>query len=226
MINIANPIPSAIMLESYNSKIKKLLKYGNKDSITWEIVAGDMAGPSDVVLTLPGGVTKTTSIIRTEISKELPADEDGYVKVDTDNINLNTELENIQNAVIAASNISRSDFATIYSPEFAMSVLIWVSKGIYIPPQDMILTDLEVPESDGVNPVTSIVKLTKVTMKSTSLAYVGELTVANTTAAITFVLFHHFFLPPSTIINSCSFNSSIPINSKFIVNPPCIFYIL
>lgn len=181
MINIANPIPSEIMLESYNSKIKKLLKYGNKDSITWEIVAGDMAGPSDVVFTLPGGVTKTTSIIRTEISKELPADEDGYVKVDTDSVNLNPELENIQNDIIAASNISKSDFATIYSEEFAMSVLIWVSKGIYIPPQDMILTDLEVPEPAGVNPVTSIVKLTKVTMKSTSLAYVGELTVANTT---------------------------------------------
>lgn len=197
MINIANPIPSAIMLESYNSKIKKLLKYGNKDSITWEIVAGDMAGPSDVVFTLPGGVTKTTSIIRTEISKELPADEDGYVKVDTDNINLNPELENIQNDIIAASNISKSDFATIYSEEFAMSVLIWVSKGIYIPPQDMILTDLEVPEPNGlidlddgligsddiVEAVARIVKLTKVTIKSTSLAYVGEITVANTTVA-------------------------------------------
>lgn len=196
MFNIANPMPSAIMLESYNSKIKKLLKYGNKDSITWEILAGDMAGPSDVIFTLPGGVTKTTSIIRTEISEELPADEDGYVKVNTDSINLNPELENIQNDIIAASNISKSDFATIYSEEFAMSVLIWVNKGIYIPPQDMILTDLEVPERAGsgdtigglidpdaiVEPVASIVKLTKVTMKSTSLAYVGDITVANTTS--------------------------------------------
>lgn len=191
MINIANPIPSAIMLESYNSKIKKLLKYGNKNSITWEILAGDVAGPSDVIFTLPGGVTKTTSIVRTEISEELPADEDGYVKVNTDDVNLNPELENIQNDIIAASNISKSDFATIYSEEFAMSVLIWVNKGIYIPPQDMILTDLEVPAEvpgevpgfiESIEPTVSIVKLTKVTMKSTSLAYVGEITVANVTS--------------------------------------------
>lgn len=194
MTSIVNTIPSTVMLESYNSKLKKLLKYGNGDDVKWT-VNGTAAGEVDVIISLPGGTTKTVQITRSDLKSKIPNDVDlDYVTIDVDSTNNVTDLVAIQNEILKVSNIGNADYDMIYSPEFAMSVLLWINKGIYVPPADMILTDVTpaavedtselilIPDDgmkfeDDVAPVI-VTKLTEVKMKPNSLAYVGSIKVA------------------------------------------------
>ena len=203
MINIVNPIPSAVMLESYNNKIKKLLKYSNGEDVTWSVNDSDVPGEVDVTINLPGGSTKVVKVVRSDISTKLPNDVGfDYVTVNVDVVDSNANIAFIQNEIMKASNINKANYDMIYSSEFAMSVLLWVCKGIYIPPTDMILTEVNnevpetlpplgeipkplpplgelIPELGEPVPETEIIKFTEVKIKSNSLAYVGSVRIAH-----------------------------------------------
>lgn len=200
MINIVNPIPSAVMLESYNNKIKKLLKYSNGEDVTWSVNDSDVPGEVDVTIKLPGGSTKLVKVVRSDISTELPNDVGfDYVTVNVDVVDSNANIALIQNEIMKASNINKANYDMIYSSEFAMSVLLWIYKGIYIPPTDMILTEVNnevpetlppsgelipklgelIPELGEPVPETEIIKFTEVKIKSNSLAYVGSVRIAH-----------------------------------------------
>lgn len=193
MINIVNPIPSVVMLESYNNKIKKLLKYSNGEDVTWSVNDSDVPGEVDVTINLPGGSTRVVKVVRSDISTKLPNDVGfDYVTVNVDVVDSNANIAFIQNEIMKASNINKANYDMIYSSEFAMSVLLWVCKGIYIPPTDMILTEVnnEVPETlpplgellpelGEPVPETEIIKFTEVKIKSNSLAYVGSVRIAH-----------------------------------------------
>lgn len=187
MINYVDPIPSTVLLESYNNKIKKLLKYGDGDDIQWVVNGQESAGEVEVTVNLSSGATKTVKVTRTDIATEIPADADSEnVTIDVDVKDV-PGLANIQNTLMEVSNIGKTDYDALHSPEFAMSVLLWVRKGVYVPPADMILTNVDSPEEDTslpagpiLNPDTGpkIVKVTEVKIKSNSLAYVGSIRVA------------------------------------------------
>lgn len=171
MINIPNAIPSTLMIESYNNKIKKLLKYGNTGAVKWQVIGGDIPGETEVVLTLPSGNTKSVRVERFDIAKVLSANSNDEVLIDID------AYYNIQNAaetqmVIAeASNLNIRNNSVLYSEEFAMSNILWLTKGVYVPPQDMqitLVTDAT-SQSNGVKKV--------LTINENSLGYVGGVTI-------------------------------------------------
>ena len=123
--------------------IKKLLKYSNGEDITWSVNDTDVPGEVDVTINLPGGSTKVVKVVRSDISTKLPNDVGfDYVTVNVDVVDSNANIALIQNEIMKVSNINKANYDMIYSSEFAMSVLLWIYKGIYIPPTDMILTEV------------------------------------------------------------------------------------
>ena len=171
MINIPNAIPSTLMIESYNNKIKKLLKYGNTDAVKWQIVGDDSPGETEVVLTLPSGNTKSVKVERFDIAKVLSANLDGEVLVDIDayyNIPNATET---QKAIAEASNLNIRNSNVLYSEEFAMSNILWLTKGVYVPPQDMQITLV----TDATSQSNGVKK--QLTINENSLGYVGGATI-------------------------------------------------
>ena len=171
MINIPNAIPSTLMIESYNNKIKKLLKYGNTDAVKWQVVGGDSPGETEVVLTLPSGNTKSVKVERFDIAKVLSADLEGEVLIDIDAYYNIPNAAETQKVIAEASNLNIRNNNVLYSEEFAMSNILWLTKGVYVPPQDMqitIVTDAT-SQSNGVKKV--------LTINENSLGYVGGVTI-------------------------------------------------
>lgn len=171
MINIPNAIPSTLMIESYNNKIKKLLKYGNTDAVKWQVVGGDSPGETEVVLTLPSGNTKSVKVERFDIAKVLSADLEGEVLIDIDAYYKIQNTAETQKVIAEASNLNIRNNNVLYSEEFAMSNILWLTKGVYVPPQDMhitIVTDAT-SQSNGVKK--------QLTINENSLGYVGGVTI-------------------------------------------------
>lgn len=168
MINIPNAIPSTLMVESYNNKIRKLLKYGNLSTLTWVVLGDSTPGETNVVVTLPTGNTKTVSVNRIDIALTLGADENNIVELNnSDYVNIE-DIAEIQRAVAIASNLSLKNNSVLYSDSFTMSVLLWVVKSIYVPPQDITLTDI-VTSDNSESPQRKLL-----TISNNSLAYVGD----------------------------------------------------
>lgn len=168
MINVPNAIPSTLMIESYNNKIKKLLKYGNLSTLTWVVLGDNTPGETDVVITLPTGNTKTVTINRVDISATLGANEFNVTELNSDLYDNVEDISEIQRAVAEASNLNIKNNTTLYSESFAMSVLLWVTKSVYVPPQDIVLTKIVKAVGD-VSPVQKLL-----TISDDSLGYVGS----------------------------------------------------
>lgn len=171
MINIPNAIPSTLMIESYSNKIKKLLKYGNTDAVKWQVVGDDSPGETEVVLTLPSGNTKSVKVERFDIAEVLSVNLDGEVLIDIDAYYNIPNAAETQKAIAEASNLNIRNNNVLYSEEFAMSNILWLTKGVYVPPQDMqitIVTDAT-SQSNGVKK--------QLTINENSLGYVGSVTI-------------------------------------------------
>ena len=171
MINIPNVIPSTLMIESYNNKIKKLLKYGNTGAVKWQVIGGGIPGETEVVLTLPSGNTKSVRVERFDIAKVLSANSNDEVLIDIDAYYNIQNAAETQKAIAEASNLNIRNNSVLYSEEFAMSNILWLTKGVYVPPQDMqitLVTDAT-SQSNGVRKV--------LTINENSLGYVGVVTI-------------------------------------------------
>lgn len=171
MINIPNAIPSTLMIESYNNKIKKLLKYGNTDAVKWQVVGGDSPGETEVVLTLPSGNTKSIKVERFDIAKVLSVNLEGEVLIDIDAYYNIPNAAETQKVIAEASNLNIRNNNVLYSEEFAMSNILWLTKGVYVPPQDMQITLV----TDATSQSNGVKK--QLTINENSLGYVGGVTI-------------------------------------------------
>lgn len=185
MTTVPNIVPSTVMVESYNNKIKRIINYKDDDVVSWTVYSSGDAGLTPVSVVLRNGDTKSFDTMRYSLSEVLNPNEDGFVLLNRAAMDIymqdypGSEV-GFQEKVALASNVDLDNDELLFSSEFEHTLLFWGLTNNFIPPQEITVTDIS-KEQNVIDYIATLgstfISSSKVAAKENSLGFIGEVNV-------------------------------------------------
>lgn len=135
------------MIDSYNARIMKLMRYSNQDVLSWVLVDNNAVGTTQAVISMKTGERKTIDIARYALDSVLKPNEAGYVLIDRDILDdivhqFPGGLEGFQRTLAEASGIDLDNESALFSDEFGVTLLAWAANKVFVPASEITVTDI------------------------------------------------------------------------------------
>ena len=192
-MSITNQKPSGVMLDSYNSRISKLMKYKPSDVVSYELVDSTATGKTIANVTMSNGNVEPVVIMRYNLNEVLVPNAAGYVIIDVTSGESAMEsypggFVGLLKVVAEACGIDSDDTVMLQSFAFEFTTTLWLMHGVFIPPSEVTFVDItqEASTVAYTDTLTQIVSgVTIVQAKADSLGYTGSVKMVLVVAADT-----------------------------------------
>lgn len=146
-MSITNQKPSGVMLDSYNSRISKLMKYKPSDVVSYELVDSTATGKTVANVTMSNGNVEPVVIMRYNLNEVLVPNAAGYVILNTSTfesavLDFPGGMAGLSDVIARASGVDLGDRDMLGSLEFEVSLTLWILHEVFIPPTEITLTQI------------------------------------------------------------------------------------
>lgn len=146
-MSILNQKPSGVMLDSYNSRISKLMKYTANDIVSYELVDSTATGKTIANVTMSNGNVEPVNVMRYKLNEVLVPNADGYVILNTSTVESAVlvfpgGMAGLSDVIARASGVDLGDSDMLGSLEFEVSLTLWILHEVFIPPTEITLTQI------------------------------------------------------------------------------------
>lgn len=177
--------PSAVLIESYNERLRKFLLPEDVQNATITVGESDSDGVATATITIPGKKTITTKIKRLNVDSTAPLTSvpelggEKFMRLLMDDMDaVRVASSDIMNAIGIRTpddiaNLPLEDQVTLEGA-IMLSAAIWIKEGVFVPPTDIIVDDISNNYSEYLAKNGNVLGVFEVTAKPASLAYMGK----------------------------------------------------
>ena len=177
--------PSAVLIESYNERLRKFLLPEDVQNATITVGESDSDGVATATITIPGKKTITTKIKRLNVDSTAPLTSvpelggEKFMRLLMDDMDaVRVASSDIMNAIgiRTPDDIAKLPLEDQVTLEGAimLSAAIWIKEGVFVPPTDIIVDDISNNYSEYLAKNGNVLGVFEVTAKPASLAYMGN----------------------------------------------------